>query len=136
MQSCQFDTYLMYKGKTGNHNVYLIYPKNMHCPRDAHVGLHHPQGKRVELRRDVPSQRSLATCADEPDHETGPDRRRNHPLLRWREDAFRQQHVEENLRFCPSKPEHPLIRRKKSTGALRWRSSTPTAQDWTCIRRR
>jgi hypothetical protein len=27
-------------------------------------------------------------------------------LLRWREDAFRQQHAEENLYFCPSKPEH------------------------------
>ena len=39
-------------------------------------------------------------------------------MWRWREDAFRQQHVEENLRFCSSKLEHPLTRRKKSIGAL------------------
>jgi hypothetical protein len=41
-----------------------------------------------------------------------------------------------NLRFCPSKPEHPLLNRKKSTGALAWKFSTPTAQGWMCRRRR
>src|SRR5579859_6246414 len=94
-----------------------------------------PPRKKRRIGGDVPTQRSLASCAEEPDHETGPGGRRNHPLLRWREEIFRQQHVEENLRFCPSKPEHLLTARKKSTGALQWRSSTPTAQDWTCIRR-
>jgi len=80
-------------------------------------------------------QRSRAYCVYEPDHETDPGGCRNHPLLRWRENV-RQQHAEENLRFCPSKPEHPLISRKKSTGALEWKSSTPTARGWMCIRRR
>src|SRR5215469_307467 len=77
-----------------------------------------PPGKKSRIGGDAPTQRSLASCAEEPDHETGPDGRRNHPLLRWREDPFRQQHVEEILRFCPSKPEHPLTTRKKSTGVV------------------
>ena len=80
-------------------------------------------------------QRSRASCVEEPDHETDLGGRRNHPLLRWRVN-FRQQHAEENLRFCPSKPEHPLLNRKKSIGALAWTFSTPTVQGWMCIRRR
>ena len=28
MTRCQFDTFLMYKGTTGNHNVYLISPED------------------------------------------------------------------------------------------------------------
>ena len=79
-------------------------------------------------------QRSRAYCVSEPDHETDLGGRRNHPLLRWRV-KFRQQHAEENLRFSPSKPEHPLLKRKKSTGAVEWKFSTPTALDWMCIRR-
>ena len=79
--------------------------------------------------------RSRAYCVYEPDHETDPDGCRNHPLLRWQEHV-RQQQAEENLRFYPSKPEYPFIRRKKSTGALEWKSSTPTALGWMCIRRR
>ncbi len=79
-------------------------------------------------------QRSRAYCVSEPDHETDLGGRRNHPLLRWRVKV-RQQHAEENLRFSPSKPEHPLLKRKKSTGAVEWKFSTPTALDWMCIRR-
>ncbi len=103
-------------------------------PRDAHVGLHHPQGKRGEEQKMLRHQRSRANGAFEPDHETDPDGRRNHPLVRWRE-YFRQQHGEEKLRFCPSKPE-PLFQRRRVQERSRWRFSLPTAQAWTYIRRR
>src|SRR6266516_2646494 len=44
--------------------------------------------------------RSRAYCAYEPDHETDPDGRRNHPLVRWRE-KFRQQHARCESSFLP-----------------------------------
>src|SRR5947209_18904452 len=69
-------------------------------PRDAHVGLHHPQGKRGEEEKMLRHQRSRANGAFEPDHETDPDVRRNHPLVRWRE-SFRQQHARCESSFLP-----------------------------------
>ena len=58
-------------------------------PRDAHVGLHHPQGKKVEWEKMFRhrDRRSLEPC--EPESKTGPGGCRNHALLRWREDPFR-----------------------------------------------
>src|SRR6266568_7818284 len=69
-------------------------------PRDAHVGLHHPQGKRVEEEKMLRQQRSRAYCVSEPDHETDLGGRRNHPLLRWRV-KFRQQHARCESSFQP-----------------------------------
>jgi len=45
-------------------------------------------------------QRSRANCACEPVHETDPDGRRNHPLLRSRE-SFREQHARCESSFLP-----------------------------------
>ena len=69
-------------------------------PRDVHVGLHHPQGKRGEEQKMLRHQRSRAYCVSEPDHETDPGGCRNHPLLRWREQ-FRQQHARCESSFLP-----------------------------------
>ena len=66
-----------------------------------------PPMKKSRIEVDAPAQRSLISCACEPDHETDPGKRRNHPLLRWREEASHQQHAEEILCFCLSKPGHP-----------------------------
>src|SRR5437588_641577 len=70
-------------------------------------------------------QRSRAYCVEEPDHETDLGGRRNPPLLRWREN-FASSTRDVNLRFCPSKPEHPFLKRKKNTGELAWKFSTAT----------
>ncbi len=57
--------------------------------QDTHVGLHHPQGKKVEWEKMFRhrDRRSLEPC--EPESKTGPGGCRNHALLRWREDPFR-----------------------------------------------
>jgi len=88
----------------------------MTIPRDAHVGLHHPQGKSVEEEKMLRHQRSRANCAFEPDHETDPDGRRNHPLVRWRE-YFRQQHARCESSFLPIQA-GASFSEKTSTGAL------------------
>src|SRR6267154_4692295 len=62
--------------------------------------------------------RSRANCACEPDHETDPDGRRNHPLLHEREHS-RSQHAEENLRFCPFTPDHSLISKEEEHRSTR-----------------
>jgi len=61
----------------------------LHLTQDTHVGLHHPQGKKVEWEKMFRhrDRRSLEPC--EPESKTGPGGCRNHALLRWREDPFR-----------------------------------------------
>src|SRR5437667_11413898 len=62
---------------------------NAEFTQDTHVGLHHPQGKKVEWEKMFRhrDRRSLEPC--EPESKTGPGGCRNHALLRWREDPFR-----------------------------------------------